>query len=111
MKTLKEYDGRIVECYQDKDLEKLAKDFEEIQDRWFEIWKSRGSVDDGTCCVGVGLSVNYVPPRGRTPKTKLVVRWEWSQGDLEAQRTKNEILKVCENYGITGVSYEYGRMD
>lgn len=111
MKNVKDYDGQMIECYQDKDLEKFSKDFEEIQDRWFEIWKARGSKDEGTCCLGVGLRVNYVAPRCRTPKSKLVVNWTWSQGDLEAQRTKDEILELCESYGLTGVSYECGRMD
>jgi len=102
--------GEFVNAVQDADLERLRPVFAETQREWFEEWMGRGQRDEGSCCLGIGISVFYLPPRARQPQRRQVIAWTWSQGDFEAERTKATPIDRLAQYGVTAV-YDCGRMD
>jgi hypothetical protein len=112
MKTVETYKGsrRFVQALQDADIEALRPVVREIEQEWFDLWVSRGQRDEGSCIVGVGVSIYYLPPRARHPRERQVIRWTWSQGDFEAERTKELPIKRLAKHGATAV-YNCGRMD
>ena len=112
MKTLETYkgSGEFVNALQYADLERLRPVFAEVQREWFAEWVARGQVDEGSCCLGIGVSVYYLPPRARQPVRRQVIAWTWSQGDFEADRTKATPINRLAQYGATAV-YDCGRMD
>lgn len=111
MKQITRYDGTTELVYQDADLDRLTPVFRKLEAAWTRLWQERGSKDEGTCCLGVGFSVRYVGPRKRKAEDRMVIRWQGSQGDSEAQRTKDAVLGWLADLGIEGVRYEYGVMD
>lgn len=112
MKTVETYkgSGEFVQAVQDADLERMRPAFAEIEREWVELWIARGRKDEGSCCMGVGVSVYYLPPRARQPKPMQVVRWLGSQGDFEADRTKELPIGRLAAMGASAF-YNCGWMD
>ena len=112
MKRVETYkgSGEFVNAVQDSDLKLLRPVFAEAEREWLDLWIARGQVDEGSCIMGVGVSVFYLAPRARAPKRQQVVRWLGSQGDFEAERTKAVPIGRIEKSGATAV-YDFGWMD
>lgn len=112
MKTVETYrgSGETVNALQAADMDRLQPVFAEIEREWLELWKARGCRDEGSCCLGVGVSVYFLPPRARTPQRVQVIRWLGSQGDFEAERTKSLPIDRLAAHGATAV-YDCGNMD
>jgi hypothetical protein len=112
MKRVETYrgSGEYVNAVQDADLERLRPVFAEAQREWFAEWVARGQRDEGSCCMGVGISVYYLPPRARQPQRRQVIAWTWSQGDLEADRTQATPINRIAQHGASA-TYDWGRMD
>lgn len=112
MKTVETYrgSGEMVNAVQDADLERLQPVFAEIQREWFAEWMARGQRDEGSSCLGIGISVYYLPPRARQPVRRQVIAWTWSQGDFEAERTRATPINRLAEHGVTA-AYDCGRMD
>lgn len=102
--------GRFVTALDDADMEEFSVVFSRITEAWAGEWVERGRRDEGTCCLGVGVSVYRLKPGARKPEKVQVIPWTWSQGDLEAQRTKYLPLGMLAERGILGV-YDCGFMD
>ena len=102
--------GEFVNAVESSDLQRLRGDFARIEDAWYQEWRARGCKDEGSCCLGVGVSVYHLPPRARQPRKVQVIQWNGSQGDLEAARTKGIPLRALSELGVDGV-YDCGRMD
>jgi hypothetical protein len=112
MRRVETYKGSkdFVLALEPDDLEALLPQCAEIQRRWHGEWLTRGQRDEGSCCLGVGVSVYYLPPGKRKPERRQVISWTWSQGDLEADRTRHLPLGMLAEHGVLGV-YDCGRMD
>ena len=102
--------GEYVTALSDDDMASLQPEFDRIRIEWYREWVRRGSVDEGSCCLGVGVSVFHLPGRKRTPVRKQVISWTWSQGDLEADRTRHLPLGMLADLGVPGF-YNCGFMD
>jgi hypothetical protein len=101
---------RFVLALDPEDLIELGPTFDAVRLEWAKEWQRRGSRDEGSCCLGVGVSVYYLPPGKRRPERKQVISWTWSQGDLEADRTRHLPLGMLAEHGVLGV-YDQGNMD
>ena len=112
MKTVETYtgSGEYVTALQDADLASMLPIFREIEGEWYREWIARGQKDEGSCCLGIGISVYYLPPRARQPQRRQVIEWTWSQGDFEAERTKATPINRLAEHGVTAV-YNCGRLD
>lgn len=112
MKRVETYkgSGKFVNAVQDADLETLRPVFREAERAWYQEWVARGCKDEGSCCLGIGVSVYYLPPRGRTPKPRQVIEWNGSQGDFEAERTKSLPIRMLADAGVDAF-YNCGRLD
>lgn len=112
MKRVETYkgSGEYVNAAQDSDMATLRPVFTAAEVAWHREWVNRGCIDEGSSCLGVGVSIYYLPPRARTPQRLQVVPWNGSQGDFEAERTKSIPLSMLEKCGVTA-TYDCGRMD
>jgi len=112
MKRVETYkgSGEFVDALQDKDLEKARWQIHDARDAWYAAWLKDGCVDDGSCCLGIGIDVFYLPPRARYPRIRQVIRWTWTQGDFGAERTKEVPLRMLKDAGIDA-RYNCGNMD
>lgn len=101
MKTYQLTDSKkTINCYQKADLEKLTNFFKYAEDLWYDDWVKQGSKDEGTCCGGKGIEVEYLAPRKRYPTTINIVRCNWVQGNLSAQRSVKRALDYLKECGI-----------
>ena len=107
---LRRVKGEVEKDLPPKKETKLYIAMTEVQREWFAEWVARGQKDEGSCCLGIGISVYYLPPRARQPVRRQVIAWTWSQGDFEAERTKATPINRLAQYGAAAV-YDCGRMD
>lgn len=112
MKRVETYtgSGEFVNAVQDADIDKLRPLFREAEMAWYDEWVARGCIDEGSCCLGIGVYVYYLPPRGRSPRVRQVINWNGSQGDFEAERTKGLPIGMLADAGVDAF-YNCGRMD
>lgn len=112
MKTVETYkgSGEFVVALQDADIDTMRPIFREAEREWYRAWVARGCKDEGSCCLGVGVSVYYLPPRARTPQRRQVIAWNGSQGDFEAERTKEVPIGLLAQHGVPA-AYDCGRLD
>jgi hypothetical protein len=112
MKRVETYkgSGEFVNAVQDADLSELRSLISEARDDWYAAWIRDGQVEEGSCCLGIGIDVYYLPPRARYPRPRQVISWTWTQGDFGAARTKDVPIKLLAKAGIDAY-YNSGRMD
>jgi len=109
MKTCKTWNGTI-EAYTPTELESLKTHGQIAGGIWFEQWQYQGSKDEGTCTGGKGLQVWYVGKGKRKPELLTITRCDWVQGNVSAQRSKDNALSYLESKGIKA-TYNDGWMD
>jgi hypothetical protein len=102
--------GDQVTAYQDADLLPLQAVFKIAEDAWHTVWVARGCIDEGSCILGVGISIWYLAPGKRKPERLQVVRWKGSQGDFEASRLKSIPMDILSKAGLEPM-YDAGVMD
>jgi hypothetical protein len=112
MKRVETYkgSGEFVNAVQDTDLSELRPVFEQAKDAWHDEWVRRGSDQRGSCCIGIGISVYYLPPRARQPRPRQVIYWSFSQGDFGAEATKETPIQMLAARGVDAY-YNCGRLD
>ena len=112
MRLVEKYKGSdtLVTALDDQELAAVRQRCGDIQTKWYQEWLARGAKDEGSCCMGVGVSVYHLRPGKRKPERVQVISWTWSQGDLEADRTRHLPLGMLAEHGVLGV-YDCGRMD
>ena len=109
MKTIDLY-GQTIEAYTPTELESLKTHGKIAGGIWFEQWQYQGSRDEGTCTGGKGLQVWYVGKGKRKPELLTITKCEWVQGNVSAQRSKDNALNYIESNGIKATYYD-GWMD
>jgi hypothetical protein len=109
MKTCKTYNGTI-EAYTPTELESLKTHGAIAEQLWLEQWKYQGAEDQGTCTGGKGLQVWYVGKGKRIPQKLTISRCDWVQGNVSAQRSKENALNYLKSKGISA-DYNDGWMD
>ena len=115
MRTV-EHRGESIECYQDEDLQSeafvaICEQAQRLWERRVEEYVAEHGRKVGTSVIGAGFTVWYVPPRGRSPRRKLILRaprkfqncitWESSKTEIAAFFADNKV----------NVHYEWGAMD
>jgi len=98
--------------YRRKDLEKFVPFFNEAQQTWREktVAHVKKHGDTGTCIIGDGIFVNYIPPRCRKAKPLKVVSPQGAQGSYNYEQFKDEIMEYLRREGVD-CYYRWGRMD
>ena len=109
MKTCDLY-GQRIEAYTPTELEALKHHGAIAQNIWYQHWKDKGADDQGTCTGGKGLQVWYVGKGKRKPELLTITRCDWVQGNVSAQRSKENALSYLESKGIKA-TYNDGWMD
>lgn len=113
MKTVKG-----IRCYEEIDLIGGANLVSVILDAK-HLWEARCKQymtvygDCGSCVLGAGISINFIPKGKRTPRRLQVIRAMdicRAQGSLVWEDSKDEVLRVFERAGIE-VFYNWGNMD
>jgi hypothetical protein len=114
MKKMKVYDGQggeeVIDAYQFKDLEPKLQILRRAEQIWLETWVAQGSIDEGSCCGGKGLEVDFVRPRQRYPRTINVASCNFVQGNIAAYKSHGPALKYLKENGINA-RYNDGWMD
>ena len=118
MKKMKVYSGysigearyKVIDVYEVKELEAKMPILREAERIWFDTWVAQGSIDEGSCCGGKGLEVDFVRPRQRYPRTINVARCNFVQGNVAAQKSCEPALKFLKENGINA-RYNDGWMD
>jgi hypothetical protein len=88
-------------CYEKKDLENFYLAFVTAEKIWNKEWESLGRKQEGCCCVGKGITVQYVRPRGRTAIYNYrVVPCPPTQGNISAQESVGPALEFLEKKGV-----------
>jgi hypothetical protein len=100
----------VITAYEFKDLDSKLSILRTAEQIWFDTWVAQGSIDEGSCCGGKGLSVDFVRPRQRYPRTRNVVRCEFVQGNISAYKSHGPALEYLKEHGIYA-RYNDGRMD
>ena len=91
---------RVINAYEVKDLEPQLPILRMAAQIWFETWVAQGSIDEGSCCGGKGLEVDFVRPRQRYPRTRNVVSCDFAQGNIAAYKSHGPALKYLKENGI-----------
>ena len=110
MKQVEIYPGRIVTAYQDKDLVKLHELALLAESLWFHEWVGQGQPDRGTCTLGKGFEIYYLPKRARRPVTRMLVHCNFVQGNVTDYETGHVVKKFLDEHGVQA-DYNDGRMD
>jgi hypothetical protein len=114
MKKMEVYDGqggeKVINAYQPKDLEPKLSIFRMAELIWWETWVAQGSIDEGSCCGGKGLEVDFVRPRQRYPRRRNVVGCNFVQGNVAAYKSHGPALEYLKENGIDA-KYNDGWMD
>lgn len=114
MKTIS-YRSETIECYQDADLK--DPNFLDICKKAKQLWVQRCNEyinkngEAGTCVVGAGFAVWYLPPRARKPQQKMVIVPPKNlQRSITWESSKDEIMGFFKENAIE-VEYKMGAMD
>lgn len=116
MKIVELYADRMITAYQDADLD---SSFHEKVDICRESWKERCKEyvaehgDEGSCVMGAGFFIYYLPKRAKTPRKKMLISAHSvsaAQGSVTWEHSVPQITKMFNTFGIN-VEYEYGNMD
>lgn len=118
MKTIKRgLGGADIVAYQDADLEDIG--LQQILGEAKRDWADRIATyvhqhgDVGSCVLGAGIAVWYLPPRCRKPRKKVIINPHVIvpyQGSVTWEVSANIIVDYLKKNGIE-CWFEYGRMD
>jgi hypothetical protein len=117
MKTVKRGFGQTFTAYQDKDLE--DPDFKAKVEKATAQWKQNieafvaGKGDFGTCVLGAGIHIHYLPPKCRKPRKYNLINPHQIcryQGSVVWEESVDSIVMQLQRAGIDAW-FEYGRMD
>jgi hypothetical protein len=109
MKTLTMYGtDRVV--YEESDREMLAQFKNICEYDWHNNWVKQGSKDEGTCCLGKGIKVYFLPKGKRLPREVYLARCDFVQGNVAAYKASKPVMERLESEGIA-CWYDDGRMD
>jgi len=92
---------QLVSVMTDEDLAKAAPLFEQA----LRLWQRYG-VEGGSCVLGAGIAVLYLPPRCRKPVERVVIPSPWQ---VDVSRTVSMVLKYLALHGIPAF-HEPGRV-
>lgn len=101
-------DGPVVNAFQKKDLD--PEILEQADTLWWKEWVLQGEQDEGTCCLGKGLEVQYLSKGRRVAEWCNIVNFNYVQGNVTAQKTYGPALKFLKENGIEA-RYNDGNMD
>jgi hypothetical protein len=110
MKTVEIYPGRIVQAYQEKDLNRLRNAGAAAEMIWRREWLAQGGKDEGTCTLGKALEVYYLRPRARRPSSLSIASGDFVQGNVAAYKSAKPALEYLRAQGLM-VEYNDGVMD
>jgi hypothetical protein len=101
--------------YKKAEIEKMSAIIEKAKQMWDAASKEEFSKtgDRGSCIMGDGIEILYVPPRCRKPQKLMIIPSRtvaYAQGSLHYEATKDVALRFLEENGIE-CQYNYGRMD
>lgn len=80
-------------------------------ERCAEYVKNYG--DRGTCVLGAGIEIDFIPPRCRTPRRMMLISASSvcnAQGSIVWEDSKDEIINFLRENGIE-CRYAWGNMD
>lgn len=116
MKIVEKYNGSgdLVHAYQDADIEKMHGVIQQARALWKK--KTREYVekhgDVGTCVLGAGIQIWYLPSRCRRPRLHTIVSSPGvAQGSVCWEYSKDEVMEFMRSAGFKDLSYAWGRMD
>lgn len=110
MKQVEIYPGRIVTAYQDADLVKLHEIALMAESLWYNEWLGKGQPDQGSCTLGKGFDVYFLPKRARKPIRRKIVRCNFVQGNVTAYETGRVVKDFLAQQGVQA-EYDDGIMD
>ncbi len=102
--------------YKDKD---FSPEFNETilkaKNMWIESCKKNFEQfgDQGSCVCGAGIVIDYIAPRCRIAKDKMIISSRdvmQCQGSLNWERGQNEVVKFLNDNGIKA-SFRWGWLD
>lgn len=104
----------MTKTYCDRDLEAAKQTILSA----LKLWTQRCAVymemngDRGSCVLGAGIAVNYIPRRCRTPRNHIIIPVPHTagQGSLTWECAVEEVLRFLDERGIEAF-YEPGHMD
>jgi hypothetical protein len=104
-----------MKTYKPADMEKMKTVIETAREMWDEQAKKEFEKygDRGSCIVGDGIVVSYIPPRCRKPTELFIIRSSsvaYCQGNLHYEATLHVALDYLKSHGIE-CRYNHGRMD
>jgi hypothetical protein len=93
----------------------FKKRIEEAKKLWLEASKKEFELhgDTGSCIMGDGIQIYFIPPRCRKPQTLFIIRSHevaFCQGSLHYEKTYKVAIDYLKQHGID-CFYNYGRMD
>jgi hypothetical protein len=109
MKTMNIFGTEQV-VYEESDREMLAQLKTICEYDWHNNWVKSGAKDEGSCCLGKGIRVYFLPKRKRTPRSVFLARCDFVQGNVSAYRSVQPVLERLKNEGIA-CWYDDGNMD
>lgn len=111
------YLKKDVPVYTDETL--ASEDFKRVTAAARELWSKRckehyeKNGDVGSCVLGAGITVDYMPPRHRTPVRKMIISQHdvaRAQGSINWESSQKEIVKYFEDRGFP-VHFAWGNLD
>lgn len=110
MKQVEIYPGRIVTAYQDADLANLQGLRLAAESLWYNEWVRQGQPDRGTCTLGKGFEIYFLPKRARKPIRRKIVHCNFVQGNVTAYETGRVVKEFLAEHGVQA-EYDDGVMD
>lgn len=102
--------------YQESDLPGLMTEILNARHMWTRCCSKymRNHGDVGSCVIGAGISVPYVPKGCRKPRSRMIIsssQVTGAQGSLVWEESVAGILQYLHEHGVPGAFYNPGRMD
>ena len=115
MKRVELYPGKVVTAYQGEDLKEWEPVISEATEKWRSRCKAHADAKkpDGTCVLGAGFSVYFIPPKCRKPVEKMIIfasSVAHNQDSLNWEESKTDIEEFIRSKGLD-VHYKWGNMD
>jgi hypothetical protein len=101
--------------YKSADLLKMKSVIDTAREMWLEASRKefQKTGDRGSCIVGDGITVYFIPPKCRKPVEFFIIRSSsvaFAQGSLHYEATMQIALDYLKENGVE-CRYNHGRMD